>query len=321
MVTSKSLLIVIVSLAAVYVSANAQPGAQSFPEAKPTQGVFEVVKQDVYFPTVSYRNDVVYATKDGIDLHLQILSPSMGERKPLPCILYVQGSAWMKQNVYSCIPQMARFASRGYVVAVVEYRHTGIGPFPTQTVDAKTAIRYVRKNARRLNVDPENIFIWGDSSGGHTSLMVAVSQDDPAIDDSYLAEESCAVNAAIAYYPPTDISVMKDYPSTSPHNDPTSPEGLLIGGVEVASNLEAARKASPLYYVSKDKPLVPVFLAAGTMDRTVPFSQTDLMAGKLQECGKVYEYYALQGADHGTWQFWTDEMFDKVEAFVKKFIK
>ncbi|MCQ2146213.1 MAG: alpha/beta hydrolase [Bacteroidales bacterium] len=319
----KRYLLSILTLAAALVCANAQPrgGAREFPEAKPSKGVFEVVKQDTYVPTVSYRKDVVYATKDGKDLHLQILTPSMNQRKPLPCILYVQGSAWMKQDLYSCVPKMAQFASRGYVVAVVEYRDTGIAPFPAQTVDAKTAIRYVRKNARRLNVDVNNIFIWGDSSGGHTSLMVAVSQDDPAIDDSYLAEESCAVNAAIAYYPPTDISVMKDYPSENPHNDPTSPEGLLIGGVEVASNQAAAKKASPLYYVSKDKPLVPIFMAAGTMDRTVPFSQTDLMAGKLQECGKTYEYYALQGADHGTWQFWTDEMYDKVEAFIKKNLK
>lgn len=317
----KRYLLTIISLAAAFVFADAQPGPKPFPEAKPSKGVYEVVKQDTFFPTVSYRSDVVYATKDGMDLHLQILTPSMGQRKPLPCILYVQGSAWMKQNVYSCVPNMARFASRGYVVAVVEYRHTGIGPFPTQTVDAKTAVRYIRKNARRLGVDVNNIFIWGDSSGAHTSLMVAVSQDDPAIDDSYLAEESCAVNAAIAYYPPTDISVMKDYPSENPHNDPSSPEGLLIGGVEVASNLELAKKASPIYYVNKNKPLVPIFLAAGTMDRTVPFSQTDLFAGKLQECGKTYEYYALQGADHGTWQFWTEEMYDKVENFIKKYLK
>lgn len=38
-----------------------------------------------------------------------------------PIFVYVQGSAWMKQNVYRDLPQMAKIAALGYVVVVVEY--------------------------------------------------------------------------------------------------------------------------------------------------------------------------------------------------------
>ena len=244
--------------------------------------------------------------------------PKSEKKGKNPCVVYVQGSAWMKQNVYFNLPQLAEFAKRGYVVAIVEYRHTGIAPFPAQMQDAKTAIRFIRKNAERYNVDANNLFIWGDSSGGHTALMVALTQGQNDLDDNVYSDVSADINAVIAYYPPTEIYVMRNYPSQYPHETADSPEGLLIGGKTVSENQALAEKASPLHYVTKGKNLVPIFIAAGTMDRTVPFSQSDLMANKLQECNQPYEFHALIGAEHGSWEFWTPQMFNLVEAFIKR---
>lgn len=47
----------------------------------------------------------------------------------------------MKQYVYQKVGMIARLAQRGYVVAIVEYRHSGIAHFPAQIIDAK--MRYV----------------------------------------------------------------------------------------------------------------------------------------------------------------------------------
>jgi len=292
---------------------------ESFPEAEVTNQFADKLFFDQQQPTVVYLNDVVYATKDGVDLHLQILLPNTGQPGKKPCVLYVQGSAWMKQNVYFNATQLAEFAKRGYMVAIVEYRHTGIAPFPAQMQDAKTAIRYIRKNADKYNVDTNNLFIWGDSSGGHTALMVGVTQGvQNDLDDNVYGDVSAEVNAVIAYYPPSEIYVMRNYPSKFPHETADSPEGLLIGGKTVSENQVLAEKASPLHYVTKEHKLVPMFIAAGTMDKTVPFSQSDLMANKLQECNQSYEFHALMGADHGSWEFWTPQMYDLVEAFIKK---
>lgn len=100
--------------------------------------------------------NVVYVDREGVELHLNILYPK-GIAKNLPTIVYVPGSAWMKQNIERSIPAFTRFASRGYVIALVEYRHTGIAPFPAQIQDAKTAIRFMRKNADKYHVDGNNI--------------------------------------------------------------------------------------------------------------------------------------------------------------------
>jgi acetyl esterase/lipase len=270
---------------------------------------------------VNYTPNVVYIKRDNLDLNLQILSPVIKSKKPLPCIVYVQGSAWMKQNVYMGIPKLSNFAERGFVVAIVEYRPSIVATFPAQVQDAKTAIRFMRKNAEKYNIDPNNIFIWGDSSGGHTAVFVGLCSGNMDLDTEAYTEFSDNVNAVIDFYGPTDIAKMKDFPSIFDHDKPTSPEGMLIGKLTVSENPEKAQKANPINYIFKEKAIPPILIAHGDMDRIVPFNQSELLAQKLKVTNKTFEYYSLAGADHGTTEFWTSTMFDIVEKFVRKNMK
>ncbi len=86
---------------------------------------------------LAYLHDVEYANVDGISLHLQIIKPFTRNEpeKIYPCMVFVQGSAWKKQDVYAKIPMLARLAGKGYVIAVVEYRHSEQAPFPAQALE------------------------------------------------------------------------------------------------------------------------------------------------------------------------------------------
>ena len=53
----------------------------------------------------------------------------------------------------------------------------------------------------------------------------------------------------------------------------------------------------------------------------MPFSQSDSLANELEKYGREYEFHALRNADHGSWQFWTPEMLDLVEEFIKQHLK
>ncbi|GAE85710.1 alpha/beta hydrolase [Bacteroides reticulotermitis] len=202
----------------------------------------------------------------------------------------------------------------------MEYRNSGIASFPAQVIDAKNAIRFLRKNAERFGIDTANLFVWGDSSGGHVSLFTGITTGQE-LDEPDSPEVPCTVSGVIAYFPPTDLSVLKDAPNTISKGDANSPEGQLIGKKDIAANIDLARAASPNWYVKPETTVAPVLLAAGTRDRVVPFAQTDLMAHCLADNGKTFEYYALKDADHGSWQFWTPQMLDIVEAFIRKYIK
>jgi acetyl esterase/lipase len=286
-----------------------------FPESE-AQSEHMQVLQVAAVPPVLYRKDVTYVSRDGLDLTLQILAPR-GVEKPLPCIVYVQGSAWFEQNVYSNLPSLAAFAKRGYVIAMVQYRPSTVAPFPAQLQDAKTAIRYMRQNAEIYHVDPNNIFIWGDSSGGHTALMVGLTQNHPELDTAEYPDQSIKVNAVVDFYGPTDISQMNYEPSIMDHIGPKTPEGMLIGGKNVHENLELAARTNPINYIAKGGDAAPIFILHGSKDRLVPFKQSVLLANALKANGYAHEFYQLKGADHGSNEFWTEEIFDRVHEFLR----
>ncbi len=296
--------------------APVQQSYEDFPESKASHKNMKAIVIPKDNTQINYKQNVKYITRDGLDLTLQVLKPKNVKGK-LPCIVYVQGSAWFKQDVYGNLPQLAEFAKRGYVIAIVEYRPSPVAKFPAQVQDAKTAIRFMRKNAEAYGIDTENIFVWGDSSGGHTALMVGLTQNNPELDTEDYNEFSIKINGVVDFYGPTDISQMNFEPSTWDHTEPKSPEGMLIGGKNVMENLAEAAKTNPINYVKDPKTAAPILILHGTKDRLVPFHQSVLLADALLQKSYAYEFYQLKGADHGSPEFWTKEAFDIVEKFLK----
>lgn len=296
---------------------------EEFPESKASSEDMITIKTDRDERYLIYNKGIKYITRDNLDLRLQMISPIYADQrvKKYPCIVYVQGSAWLKQNIYAFLPQLAKFASRGYVMALVEYRSSTIAPFPAQLQDTKTAIRYLRKNALKYQIDPNNIFVWGDSSGGHCALLAGITQEMSELDTLEYNEVSANVNAVIDYYGPTDITKMNESPSAMDHTTKLSPEGLLIGGLNVAENKKKAQTTNPITYISREKEMPPILIMHGSKDRLVPFEQSVILYEALKANGKQSEFYQLKGADHGGPQFWTDSILDIVDNFLQKYMK
>lgn len=269
---------------------------------------------------VTYHENVPYIKRNGQNLRLQILKPEYIERGVgrFPCIVYIKGSGWRRQELYRSLPSLSLFASRGYVIALVEYRHSGLAPFPAQVIDAKTAVRFMRKNAELYGIDSENIFVWGDSSGGHTALFVGLTQDTGELETVDFEGFSSKVNAVVDFFGPADITSMGDYPSCSDMG-PGSPAGMLLGRISIPENPDKAKSASPINYIRGDVP--PVLILHGDRDRKVPFNQSVSMYKALIEKGCDCEFIKLKDADHGGPQFWTENILDMVEKFIKRCAK
>lgn len=295
-----------------------------FPESTSFTDGIKVVTPDYSEPSVAAYLNVEYARKSGMPLHVTVLTPwpftddAAGKKYPL--IVFVQGSAWLKQEVFA-VPQLARMVNKGYVVAVVEYRPSMVAPFPAQITDAKSAIRFVKKNAEKYNVDPSKIVLWGDSSGGHTALMTAVTLDANQFDDEGQDKEPIALKAVIDYYGPTDISKMNKELSTWDHMSEKSPEGLLLGGANVLNSPDKVKPTVPMNYLTANLHLPPVLIAHGSKDRLVPFGQSVLMFDALKRAKKETEMIQLKGADHGDAAFWSAPMLNVVDAFIKKHLQ
>ena len=275
---------------------------------------------------VSYVPDVEYQSVGGVSRVLQILIPTSRNYKApkpgraasrsYPCIVYVQGSAWMTQNVYANLPCIARLAVKGYVIAVVQYRESGIGVFPDQVRDARNAIRFMREHAAEYAVDPTRMAVMGDSSGGHTAVYAGILHDDDTEHNLFpgiSAEVSCIVN----YYGSTDFTFEDANPSTPDHNAPTSPEGMVMGGVGLNEDQKARETLSVKCNIDETTTIAPVLIMHGTKDRTVNTKCSVYLHQRLQETGHDSALYLLRGADHGGPEFWTEQTLSIVDEFVR----
>lgn len=278
-------------------------------------------------PGVLYVSNVEYECVDDVSRVLQILIPSSrnakaprGDRpatKIYPCIVYVQGSAWMPQDVYGNLPCIARLAERGFVVAVVQYRDSSVATFPAPVQDARNAVRFMRAHAAEYAVDPERMVVMGDSSGGHTAVYAAIMHDDDTPANLFpgtSAEVSCVVNL----YGSTDLTFDDSNPCTVNHNLPDSPEGMEMGGINLREDRAARELLSVRCNVDENTQIVPVLTFHGTKDRTVNTRCSVLLHQRLIETGHDSTLYLLRGADHGGPEFWTPQVLDIVDAFIKE---
>lgn len=286
----------------------AMRAANEMPEG--TQVLYgEFAEKGAYY-ACAYLPDVVYARYGGIERRLQIIMPSRkGVRFPL--VVFVQGSAWRKQNVYAALPSLSHIAAKGYVIASVEIRDTDIAPFPAALEDVKTAIRFMRAHAGVYGIDPQRVAVWGDSSGGHLALMTGLTIAQYG--NGLYPDQPDEVSAVVDYYGVTDLLTLGRYNAVLDHDAPDAPEGLLIGG-RVPDHQEQAKQASPLYQ-RLDKPLPPFLLIHGDRDSIVHINQSIEMYKALKQHGQNVLFYKVAGADHGA-GVWQPQVLEVTERFL-----
>jgi acetyl esterase/lipase len=112
-----------------------------------------------------------------------------------PAMVWFFGGAWSTGNPTAFKPQSEYFAKRGVVSICVDYRIAKVDGNAKNdhraAMDGKTAVRWVRKNAAKLGIDPDRIMTGGDSAGGHVAVATQIStMNDPADDQTISAEVS-----------------------------------------------------------------------------------------------------------------------------------
>jgi len=268
-----------------------------------------------------YRVDlnVEYACKAGQILHLYIIRPVTDiEDKKFPLIVFSQGSSWMKQDLGKEITQLARFVTKGYVIAIAEYRSVEEAGFPAQIIDTKTAVYFMKQNAHKYHVDVDNIVLWGTSSGGHTVVMAGVTADLQKFSDEPLTKYPFNIRAIIDYYGPTDITKIVNEEDADKYQEEESPLPLLIGSDDIWHRPDLTDPTIPMNYINKKKPTTPILIMHGNADSMVPYKQSIELFNCLKENDSEAEIYILKDANHGGGCFWTDEILTIVDTFIRK---
>ena len=248
------------------------------------------------------------------------------DKTPKPAILWVPGGGYRGCDKNLMVAEMAFLADAGYVVASMYYRSSAEAHMPSQIIDVKTSIRFLRAHADEYEIDPDRIGIIGRSAGGHLSALAAMNSD------LYESEEwsgySSKVQACCDMFGPVDIKALMENeekqfsnPSARWHSVEETHGGCLLGG-DPATMKERGAKASPVNMVNQD--MCPIQILHGDNDPLVPVEiSSETLYQKIVAAGmedKV-DYYVIPGAGHGTREFFQDATKELQIAFFDKYLK
>ena len=258
--------------------------------------------------------DLDYAPPEPVSSNghkLDLYIPS-GTKGRLPVVIWTGGSAWMADTGKRTAGRLAaQLNPAGYAVAGVSIRSSSQVKFPGQLHDIKAAIRWLRANADKYQLDPNHIAIMGDSSGGWTAAMAAVTGDAPEMEGQVgTTGVSSRIQAAVAFYPPTNFLTMDAWAlqrcvGERCHDSEGSPESRLVG-CAIQSCPDKAQAASPMRYISDADP--PIMILHGNSDQLVPHNQGEQLYMALNKACKEAVFISLPKAPHGNWNgFLTDD--------------
>lgn len=176
---------------------------------------------------------------------------------------------------------------QGISVFVLRYRLGSAGyRYPSQLQDAVEAMRQVRANAVRWNLDAHRIGVMGFSAGGHlVSTLINRPEDGEVPGTTTDARVSPRPDLAILCYPVISMTT-KPHAASRKNLIGDSPDDTLI------------RKTSSELQVHPGLP--PCFIWHTSEDKMVPVEHTQLYAAALHLNGVPHELHLYQHGDHGT---------------------
>lgn len=277
--------------------------------------------------------DVVYSQVSSrgfqnVNLQMDILQPQ--KKIKMPAIIYVTGGGFINANRANGIQERLQMADNGYVVASINYRVAPTATFPEPLEDLKSAIRYLKVNAHKFNIDAERIGIIGGSAGGYLTAMAGVTNSSTKFDKGDNLQVSSSVKCAVDLYGVSDLTKIGDDYSEAikqTHKSAGATEALWLNGSPVfggrdggiMADPKAADAANPVKLVNKDS--APMLLMHGTADTIVSPSQTDLLFQALRENNIPAERYEVTKAAHGGVYWVQKDVMDVILNFFDKYLK
>jgi len=247
--------------------------------------VFAAPQDDILF-----EKDVVYGKGGEEELKLNVGRPK-DQAGPTPCVVIIHGGGWAAGNKNQHDAQVRELAKRGYVAATVGYRFAPKHIFPAQIEDVKCAVRYLRANADKYQIDKDRIGAVGFSAGDHLSMLLGtMDKDDGCEGEGGNPDQSSKVNAVVAWFGPTDLT-SSDWP------EKTGKILVSFLGGSKQEKPELYKKASPITYVNAGD--APMLLIQGTKDGLVPWTQATAMGDALTKAGVYGRVDLILGAYHG----------------------
>jgi acetyl esterase len=212
--------------------------------------------------------DIVYRRVNGKELSLDAYVQKHGRKRP--AVIVVHGGGWVSGSRVAFVGQFLEMLTRaGYNWFSIDYRLGGIQNYKDALNDLRAATDFIRCNAKKFRIDPNNIALFGEDAGAHLAAML-------------LTEKPEGVKAAVLIGGFYDLREIPNLKSRISNLESQLPEFLA--------------EASPITHVSRAMPAT--LIAHGAADREAPPEQAARFCDAMRQSGGHCQYVEVDGAIH-----------------------
>jgi acetyl esterase/lipase len=252
---------------------------------------FALSAADLAVPdNVQFERGLEYSNPDQQHLQLNLARPKTGHG-PFPAVVCIHGGGFRAGTREGYDQLCVTLALNGYVAATITYRLSPAYRFPAAVHDSKAAVRWLRANAAKYQIDPKRIGATGGSAGGHLALFLGVTEGVKAFEGEGNLDYPSGVSCVVSFSGPSDFTQ-----SYGKSVDAHEVLPLFFGG-----NLQEKRRehivGSPLNWANPNA--APALCIHGTADNYVAYEQAVWMVDRLKACAVEASLFTLEGAGHG----------------------
>lgn len=248
--------------------------------------------------------DIIYQQRNERALYLDAFYNK--KKKLNPAIIMIHGGGWRSGNKSQMHTLAKEMASKGYSCFAVEYRLSLEAKYPEGVYDVKNAIKFIKDNARKFNVDPDKIAVLGCSSGGQMAALIGTTNENSGFEEAaFKSKSSSKVHAII------------DVDGVLAFKHPESSEGEMASfwlGGSYNEKPENWNQASALSHTDKNTP--PTLFINSSFDRF--HAGRDDMIAILNENKMYSEVQTIPDSPHSFWFF--EPWFTQTVAYTTQFL-
>jgi acetyl esterase/lipase len=231
-------------------------------------------------------------------------------KKPQPGVILIHGGGWKSGNKSQLKIFAQEIASKGYSCFAVEYRLSPEAKYPAAIFDIKNAIKFIKRNSKKFNVNPNKVAVLGCSSGGQMAALIGTTNNNLEFEELTGVNQNASVQAIINL---DGILAFKH-----PESEEGKVASLWLGGT-YEEKPDVWNQASALTHVSASTP--PILFINSDMTR-FHAGRTDMIA-KLNTYTIYCEVKNIPNSPHSFWFFnpWFEPMLKYTVEFLDKIFK
>lgn len=265
--------------------------------------------------SIVYSENITYKKTKTSKLKLDVYKPKAKTKKETyPAVLLIHGGGWLVGSKENQRIMGQHLALNGYVGIPVSYRLGFEAPYPAAVNDLKDAIIWIKRHAKKHQINPDKIAVLGTSAGAQLATLVGVTPNAPLYSNhSRISNEVQAIVNVDGI-----VSFIHHEAAAESKPGKHSMAGIWLNG-EKEENFNLWKEASPLEYVNSQTP--PTLFINSSHPR-FHAGRGDMLS-ILNQYNIYNETYTIEGSPHSFWLAhpWFETTLTYTVNFLNKVLK